>query len=79
MIKIFEQALLGLVLKQVAVIELQQTLALSNKKNELTQNIACLINLLMIVEGCNENELSAISSETINDYIDRIRMESLLR
>lgn len=75
---IFEQALLGVLLKQVAVVELHQELALNGKKNDLHTHIVCLVNLLTIVEGCNEIELSDISSASISDYVARFKMESLL-
>lgn len=75
---IFEQALLGILLKQVAVVELHQSLALAAKKNDLHSHIVSLVNLLTIVEGCNEIELSNISSTSICDYVARFKMESLL-
>lgn len=75
---IFEQALLGLLLKQVAVVEIHQNAALTGKKNDLQSHLVSLGNLLTIVEGCNELELSDITASTISEYVVRFKMESLL-
>lgn len=75
----FQQALIAILIKQIIVVEQHQNLAYAGKKNDLYNNVACLVNIMGVVEGCNELELTDITPESIKDFVEKYNTEEMLK
>lgn len=76
--RILDQALINLIINQIAIIETHQELAHQAKKNDLHNNIDSLGTIINIISASNDLKLSDVDSNAIAEHIAWVKTKNLL-